>query len=79
MLADEFEKIGAEQVCEAYGMSPARIPFLVKDPRGFAEFNACLLPSTTRKGGANTMRGFQAARPSLYEFEAEIRRSTCRR
>ena len=37
--ADEFEKHGSEHVVKNYGMGAARIPFLVKDPRGFAEFN----------------------------------------
>ena len=28
------------------------------------------------KGSSNTMRGFQAERPSLYDFEAELRKVT---
>ena len=72
-LADEFEKIGTPEVVKAYGLSPARIPFLVKDPRGFAEFNK-MFSEHDAKGCANTMRGFQAERPSLYDFEADIRK-----
>ena len=72
-LADEFEKKGSAEVARNYGMSPARIPFLVKDPRGFADFNA-MFSQHDAQGSANTMRGFQATRPSLYDFEAEIRR-----
>jgi len=72
-LADEFEQKGSAEVARSYGMSPARIPFLVKDPRGFADFNAAFA-SHDAQGSANTMRGFQAGRPSLYDFEAEIRR-----
>jgi proline iminopeptidase len=72
-LAEQFEKKGSGEVVRTYGLSPARIPFLVKDPRGFADFNAAFA-SHDAQGSAHTMRGFQAARPSLYDFEAEIRR-----
>jgi 3-oxoadipate enol-lactonase len=73
--AEQFEKEGSEAVVKNYGMGPARIAFLVKDPRGFAEFNAGFA-SHDPKGSANTLRGFQAERPSLYDFEQEIRRIT---
>lgn len=72
-LADEFEKKGTAEVVRNYGMNPTRIPFLVKDPRGFADFNV-MFSEHDAKGSANTMRGFQAERPSLYDFEAEIKR-----
>src|SRR4029077_4151022 len=63
-LADEFEKKGSEHVVRTYGLSPPRIPFLLKDPRGFADFNAAFA-SHDAQGSALTMRGFQAVRPSL--------------
>ena len=72
-LANEFEKNGSDHVVRTYGLSPPRIPFLLKDPRGFADFNAAFA-SHDAQGSAHTMRGFQAARPSLYDFEAEIKR-----
>jgi len=72
-LSDEFEKKGTPEVVKAYGLNPARIPFLVKDPRGFAEFNQ-MFSEHDSKGSGNTMRGFQAERPSLYDFEADIRK-----
>jgi proline iminopeptidase len=71
--ADLFERAGSAEVARTYGLSPPRISFLLKDPRGFAEFNAAFT-SHDAQGSAHTMRGFQAARPSLYDFEAEIRR-----
>jgi proline iminopeptidase len=37
-LGDLFESKGAAHVAETYGMGPSRVPFLLKDPRGFAEF-----------------------------------------
>lgn len=71
--SDQFEKHGSAYVVANYGMAAARIPFLVKDPRGFAAFNACFA-SHDPKGSANTLRGFQAGRPSLYDCEADIRK-----
>src|SRR5262245_49144992 len=74
--ADEFEKLGSEQVVmTTYGLSPQRIAYLVKDPRGFAEFNE-MFAQHDNKGAALVMRGFQATRPTLYEFEEQIRKIT---
>jgi 3-oxoadipate enol-lactonase len=71
--ADLFEQRGSAEVAKTYGHGPGRISFLVKDPRGFAEF-AARLAEHDAQGSAHTMRGFQAARPSVYDFEADIRR-----
>jgi pimeloyl-ACP methyl ester carboxylesterase len=43
-----------------------------KDPRGWEEFAQRLCEHST-EGSARTMRGFQARRPSLYDFEEEFR------
>ena len=72
-LYDEFRNKGTAEVVKAYGLSPARISFLVKDPRGFEEFNK-MFSEHDSLGCANTMRGFQAERPSIYDFEADIRK-----
>ena len=72
-LGDTFERDGAAAVAKTYGASPSRVPFEVKDPRGYAEFVARLAEHDA-KGSANTSRGFQGGRPSLYDFETEIRR-----
>jgi 3-oxoadipate enol-lactonase len=72
-VAAKFETEGAAAVAATYGHGPGRIPFALKDPRGFAEFVA-MLAEHDPQGSANTMRGFQAARPSLYDFEDAIRR-----
>jgi proline iminopeptidase len=74
-LADEFEQKGSPEVVRTYGLGSARIPFLVKDPRGFEEFNQ-MFSEHDAKGSANTMRGFQVERPSLYDFEVELRKVT---
>ncbi len=70
--ADDFEKRGSAHVVAIYGMGTARIPFLVKDPRGFAEFNE-MFASHDPHGAARTLRGFQVGRPSLYDVEAEMK------
>ncbi len=70
-----FETRGSAEVARTYGQGQARIPFLVKDPRGFEEFTA-MFAEHDAKGSANTMRGFQGRRPSLYDFEAEMRKFT---
>jgi proline iminopeptidase len=71
-LGDQFERDGAAAVAATYGMGAARIPFAIKDPRGFAEFKTRLAEHDPA-GSAHTSRGFQGARPSLYDFEADIR------
>ena len=71
--ATEFDKVGSAGVAKTYGMGPSRIPFEVKDPRGYKEFYD-QFASHSAKGAANTMRGYQAGRPPIYEFEDEIRK-----
>jgi proline iminopeptidase len=71
--ADLFETRGSAEVARTYGLGPARVPFLVKDPRGYDENNAQFAEHDA-KGSARTMRTFQGERPSLYDFEADIRR-----
>jgi len=65
--ARQFEREGSEAVARNYGMGPGRIPFMVKDPRGFREFNEAF-GAHDAQGSAHTMRGFQGGRPPLSEF-----------
>jgi 3-oxoadipate enol-lactonase len=74
-LGDQFEREGATTVAKGYGMGPSRLPFLLKDPRGFTEFTARLAEHDAL-GSANTSRGFQGTRPSLYDFADQIRTLT---
>ena len=68
----QFEREGSAEVARHNGMGPGRIPFLVKDPRGFGEFNDAF-GQHDPQGSANTMRGFQGGRPPLSEFLNQIR------
>ena len=71
-VARQFEAQGSETFSHVYGYAASRIPFLVKDPRGFEEFRR-VLGEHSAKGSANTMRGVQATRPSIYDLEERLR------
>ncbi|MBR1087503.1 alpha/beta hydrolase [Bradyrhizobium manausense] len=71
--AEQFETLGAAEVAKVTREAPSRIPFLVKDPRGHADFYAALARHDS-KGSANTMRGFQGGRPSIYTLTDAIRK-----
>ena len=70
--AEQLETIGSLEVAKVTREAPGRIPFLVKDPRGHADFYAALARHDA-KGSANTMRGFQGGRPSIYTMTDAIR------
>jgi len=71
-VADEFERQGAEAYSHTYAMAASRIPFLLKDPDGWETFRE-MLGEHSATGSANTMRGVQAGRPSLYDLEDSLR------
>ncbi len=70
-VADQFEAQGSENFSRIYAMGAPRIPFLVKDPQGWAEFRERLARHSA-EGAAHTMRGVQAGRPSLYDLEDRL-------
>jgi pimeloyl-ACP methyl ester carboxylesterase len=72
-VAREFESQGAEAFAKVYAESAARVQFQEKDPRGWQVF-ADRLGEHSALGAANTMRGVQARRPSLYDLEDRLRR-----
>jgi pimeloyl-ACP methyl ester carboxylesterase len=67
-VARQFESQGSEAFAHAYSTAGPRVPFLLKDPRGWQEFRR-MLGEHSATGSANTMRGVQATRPSLYDLE----------
>ncbi len=71
--AEQLERIGSAEVAKVTREAPSRIPFLLKDPRGHADFYAALARHDAR-GSANTMRGFQSGRPSIYTMADAIRK-----
>jgi pimeloyl-ACP methyl ester carboxylesterase len=70
-LADAFEADGSAAVAQWYGVGPARVQFQAKDPRGHAE-HVRVLAEHDPVGAALTLRGVQAARPSLYALRERL-------
>jgi 3-oxoadipate enol-lactonase len=70
--AEQYDRIGAAEVAKATREAPSRIPLLLKDPRGHADFYDALARHDAR-GSANTMRSFQGGRPSIYTLTDAIR------
>ena len=70
-LADTIDREGMGHLAATYGHGPARVQFRNKDPRGFAEAMR-QLSEHSATGSSNTMRGYQARRPSLYELTGAI-------
>jgi pimeloyl-ACP methyl ester carboxylesterase len=64
---------GMAEIAKTYGAGPTRVQLQNKDPRGYAEFMAQLAEHST-PGSANTMRGVQARRPSLWDLTEEMKR-----
>jgi pimeloyl-ACP methyl ester carboxylesterase len=71
-VAENFEKRGSKDFAPTYAEGASRVQFQEKDPRGWRLF-ADRLAQHDPKGAANTMRGVQMRRPSLYDLEAEFR------
>jgi pimeloyl-ACP methyl ester carboxylesterase len=72
-LAKTMLEEGMAKVAATYGHGPARLQLQGKDPRGFAEFIRNFSEHSAL-GSANTMLGYQARRPSLYELTADMAR-----
>lgn len=73
VIATAFEEEGAPAVAPRYSVGPARVQFQNKDPEGHAHF-AAMLAKHSSTGSALTMRGFQAERPSLFDFTEQLSR-----
>jgi pimeloyl-ACP methyl ester carboxylesterase len=70
--ADQFEKMGAKALAPTYALGATRVQLQNKSPRGWQEF-ANQLGEHDSLGAANTMRGVQASRPSIYDFEHQLK------
>ncbi|HEX9463981.1 MAG TPA: alpha/beta hydrolase [Alphaproteobacteria bacterium] len=65
--AKRFEERPIAEAAETYAMNASRVQLLNKDPRGFQEFLQ-QLKEHSGLGSANTLRGVQMRRPSLYDL-----------
>ena len=73
--ARRFEALSMEECADSYAIGPTRVQLQNKDPRGWAEFHRMLTEHSPR-GSANTLRGVQKQRPSLFDLVDEMRRMT---
>jgi pimeloyl-ACP methyl ester carboxylesterase len=70
-IADAFDRDGPARVAEGYAVGPARVQLQNKNPEAWRRF-ADALARHDAVGSALTMRGVQAARPSLYALTGEL-------
>ena len=68
VFARRFEELGTAEAIKPYQVGPSRVQLQNKDPRGFAHFCAEFAKHSAL-GSANTQRGVQARRPSIYALE----------
>jgi len=71
-VARRFEEQGMPAAVRDYKVGPSRVQYLNRDPRGFAEF-AQQFEEHSALGSANTQRGVQGKRPTVYELEKGLR------
>ena len=72
-MVAQFEQGGMAKVAEFYTRGPTRVQFMAKDPVGWKEFYDRFAGGSAL-GHANTMRGVQRRRPSIFELEAKLER-----
>lgn len=69
--AERLLRVGMPEVAAAYAESATRVQFQNKDPRGWAGFRDRLAEHSAL-GSANTLRGLQGRRPSLYDLAERL-------
>jgi pimeloyl-ACP methyl ester carboxylesterase len=72
IIADKLENEGMAAFAEAYAYGPTRVQLENKDSRGFAEFKRQLAEHSA-EGSANTQRGVQRERPSIFDLEPQLK------
>jgi len=73
IMARRFDDLGTLEAVKPYQVGPARVQFQNKDPRGFAHFCA-EFACHSALGSANTLRGVQAKRPTVYSLERGLKK-----
>lgn len=71
--AERMLREGMESGADGVALGPTRVQLLGKDPRGWEEFRGYLAEHSAL-GKSLTLRNYQALRPSLFDFEEELRR-----
>lgn len=72
-VARRFETESLESFARTYTAGPTRVQLERKDPIAYRRFQEEFL-NRSAKGSANTMRGLQATRPSVHEWEDGMRK-----
>lgn len=73
VMARRFEQLGTPEAIKVYQIGPARVQLANKDPRAFREF--CEeFAGHSALGSANTLRGVQARRPTIYSLARGLAR-----
>ena len=67
IMARRFDELGTAEAITTYQVGPARVQCQNKDPRGFHEFCEEFAEHSAL-GSANTLRGVQAKRPTIYSL-----------
>ncbi len=70
--ADRMQSETMAKFGKTYALGPTRVQLQNKDPRSWKEFEEQLCEHSSL-GSANTMRGVQRRRPSLYDLESQMK------
>ena len=70
-----FDRIGMAEGAKRYALGATRVQLQNKDPRGWNEF-AAQMAEHSALGSANTLRGVQKQRPSLFDLVDEMKKIT---
>jgi pimeloyl-ACP methyl ester carboxylesterase len=73
VMIKRFEELGTAEAIRPYQIGPARVQFQNKNPRGFAHF-CTEFAKHSALGSANTLRGVQGKRPTIYSLESALRK-----
>ena len=73
VFARRFEELGTAEAIKPYVLGPARVQLQNKDPRAYREFCE-MFAGHSALGSANTLRGVQARRPTIYSLERGLAR-----
>ena len=73
VMARRFESLGTVEAITTYQIGPARVQLQNKDPRAFQEF-CDEFSEHSALGSANTLRGVQARRPTIYSLARGLAR-----
>jgi len=73
VMARRFDELDTPEAIKVYQIGPARVQLQNKDPRAFREFCAQFAEHPAL-GCANTLRGVQGRRPTIYSLQRALAR-----